>query len=248
MNKIITSLMVLSLSFLSAEEVYATFNVEAQKSANLAFSASGIVKEVNVELGSEVKKGQTLVRLENADIRSMVEIAKANLKTAQVTANYAQKEYKRQSKVKHLLDASAFDKFAQNKEVSYANVAQLKANLKYQEILLKKTSLYAPFDGVIYEKLVEVGDVVSGQMIRTILKIQSSNDVKLILSFDEKYWNKVKKGATFKYKLTGSPTEYEGQISKVYPIVESQTHKLKAEVKAKGIKVGLFGTGMIITE
>lgn len=240
--------MVLSLSFLSAEEVYATFNVEAAKSADLAFSSSGIVNSVKVDIGSVVKKGQTLVSLENSDTRSMLNIAKANLKTAQVRANYAQKEYKRQSQVKHLLDASAFDKFAQNRDVNYATVSQLKTNLKYQEILLKKTSLYAPFNGVIYEKLVEVGDVVSGQMIRTILKIQSTNEVKLIVSFDEKYWDNVKKGATFKYQLTGSDKSYEGKISKVYPTIDSKTHKLTAEVNAKNIKVGLFGTGTIVTE
>ncbi|CAA6815112.1 MAG: Efflux transporter periplasmic adaptor subunit [uncultured Sulfurovum sp.] len=242
------SFMILSLSFLSAEEVYATFTVEAERSANLAFSASGIVNDVKVELGSVVKKGQKLVSLENSDVRSMVAIAKANLRTAQVSANYAQKEYKRQSQVKHLLDASAFDKFAQNRDVNNATVSQLKANLKYQEVLLKKTSLYAPFDGIIYEKLVEVGDVVSGQMISTILKIQSAHDVKLIVSFDEKYWDKVKKGATFKYTLTGSDKSYEGKISKIYPTIENKTHKLRAEVKAKDIKVGLFGTGTIVTE
>ncbi|CAA6802402.1 MAG: Membrane fusion protein of RND family multidrug efflux pump [uncultured Sulfurovum sp.] len=240
--------MVLSLSLLNAQEVYATFHVEAQKSADLALSSSGIVNSVKVDIGSVVKKGQTLVSLENSDTRSMLAIAKANLKTAQVSANYAQKEYNRQSKVKHLLDDSAFDKFAQNREVNYATVSQLKANLKYQEILLKKTSLYAPFDGIIYEKLVEVGDVVSGQMIRTILKIQSTHDVKLIVAFDEKYWDKVKKGDTFKYKLTGSDKNYEGKISKVYPNIDNKTHKLKAEVNAKNIKVGLFGTGTIVTE
>ncbi len=238
--------MVLGLSFLSAEEVYATFIVEAEKSANLAFTASGIVNRVNVEMGTTVKKGQKLVTLENSDIKSVLNIAKANLKTAEVSANYAQKEYKRQSKVKHLLDASSFDKFAQSRDVSRATVSQLKSNVKYQEILLKKTALYAPFNGVIYEKLVEVGDVVSGQMIRTILKIQSLHDVKLIIAFDEKYWNSVKVGNSFKYKLTGSDKTYEAKISKVYPTVDSKTHKLKAEIKAKDIKVGLFGDGTII--
>lgn len=348
MNRLVVSLMVLGLSFLSAEEVYATFIVEAKKSADLAFSASGIVNKVNVEIGSSVKKGQKLVVLKNSDVRSLLNIAKANLKTAQVSANYAQKEYKRQSQVKslvdastinrfeqnrdvssatisqleaslqtaqiaanyaqeeyarqlqvkHLLDASTFDKFIQNRDitqakvlqlqaniqtaqvtenyaqteydrqsesryfldasdfdrfaqsrdVSRATVSQLKANVQYQEILLGKTALYAPFNGVIYEKLVEVGDVVSGQMIRTILKIQSSHDVKLIVTFDEKYWESVKKGAVFKYKLTGSEKQYEGKISKVYPTIDTKTHKLKAEVNAKDIKVGLFGTGTIITE
>ena len=82
MSRFIASLMVLGLSFLNAGEIYATFTVEADKSANLAFSMSGIVDKVNVDIGSSVKKAQKLVVLENSDVRSMLNIAKANLKTA----------------------------------------------------------------------------------------------------------------------------------------------------------------------
>jgi RND family efflux transporter MFP subunit len=247
MNRLVVSLIVLCLSFLSAEEVYATFTVEAKKSADLAFSASGIVNKVNVDIGSLVKKGQKLVVLENSDVRALLNIAKANLKTAQVSANYTQKEYKRQSQVKHLLDASAFDKFAQSRDVSRATVSQLKANVKYQEILLHKTALYAPFDGVIYEKLVEVGDVVSGQMLRTILKIQSLHERKLVLEFDQKYWGSVKVGDKFSYRVDGSNKVYEGVISKIYPTIDTQKRKVKAEVQARDFLVGLFGSGTIVT-
>jgi len=246
-SRFIIGLMVLGLSFLSAEEVYATFTVEAQKSADLAFYASGVVNKVNVEIGSSVKKGQKLVVLENSDVRAMLNIAKANLKTAQISANYAQQEYKRQSQVKHLLDASAFDRFAQSRDVSSATVAQLKANVKYQEILLHKTALYAPFDGVIYEKLVEVGDVVNGQMIRTILRVQSLHERKLVLEFDQKYWGSVKVGDRFSYKVDGSDETHQGIISKIYPTIDTKKRKVKAEVKAKDFMVGLFGSGTIIT-
>ena len=64
------------------------------------------------------------------------------------------------------MDASKFDTYAFKYENS-------KAQMAYQQALLDKTQLKAPFDGVIYEKSVEVGDVVSGAMIRTVMKIQS---------------------------------------------------------------------------
>ena len=53
-----------------------------------------------------------------------------------------------------------------------------KAQLIYQQALLDKTLLKAPFDGLITQKSVEVGDVVSGAMIRTVLKIQSIHERK----------------------------------------------------------------------
>ena len=347
MSKLLVGLMVFGLSCLGAKEVYATFTVEAGKSANLAFTASGVVNKINIEIGSSVKKGQKLVVLENNERRTLLEIAKKNLNTAEVKASYAQKEYQRQSqvkslveastinqfeqnrdvsnanitqleaslqtaqiaaeyaqdeyerqlKVRHLLDASTFDqftknrdiarakvlqlqaniqtaqvtenyaqteyerqlesrqfldtsafeRFAQNRDVAQASVSQLKANVKHQEILLHKTALYAPFNGVIFEKLVEVGDVVSGQMLRTVLKIQSLHQRKLILEFDQKYWKSVKVGDKFSYKVDGSDKLYKGVISKIYPTIDVDKRKIKAEVKAKDFIVGLFGDGTIIT-
>ena len=217
-----------------AQEIYATFNVEAQKSANLAFSASGIVDKVMVDVGDEVKKQQILVKLQNDDLKALLAVTKTKLK-------YAKRDYRRRLKIKNIIDAAALDKFASISDITTAQ-------LKYQQAQLDKTTLKAPFDGVITQKLVEDGDVVSGAMIRTILQIQSLHERKLVLEYDQKYWDDVKAGDTFRYKLDGSDKVYEGRITKIYPAIDTQRRKIKAEVKAKDLKVGLFGDGTIITD
>lgn len=216
---------------ISADEIYATFTVEAKQSANLAFTNSGIVNSVLVDVSSEVKEGDVLVTLDNDDIKASFEVAKIKLK-------YAKKEYDRQLEVKHLLEASKLD--------NYANIYEsAKANLSLQKATLDKSVLKAPFDGVIYEKLVEVGDAVSGAMLRTILKIQSTHDRKLVVDIDQKYWRDLKIGAKFRYKLDGDDKERIGKISKIYPYANSQNRKIKVEVEAKDFIVGLFGEGYI---
>lgn len=230
-----TRIMILSLillaSGLQAGEVYATFNVQADKSANLAFTTSGIVSHVSVDVSSVVKEDDILAQLQNSDLKAALNIANTSLK-------YEKKEYDRQLKVKHLLDASRLDGYA----FKYENA---KAKMEYQQALFDKTILKAPFDGVIYEKSVEVGDVVSGAMIRTVLKIQSSDKRKLILSFDQKYWKNIKAGQIFKYSVDGDSQMYKGKISKVYPYADSGNRKIKAEVEAKEFTPGLFGEGYI---
>lgn len=84
-------------------------------------------------------------------------------------------------------------------------------------------------------------------MLKTVFKIQSLHDRKLILKFDQKYHNKVKVGQKFIYKVDGDNTTYSGVISKVYPYANFDNRKIKAEVKAKDFIVGLFGTGYIIS-
>jgi len=232
MRKIILGLM-LSILCVNAEEIYATFSVEADKSANLAFSSSGIVDEVVVDVASIVKKGDILAKLQNDDLKAQLNITQTALK-------YAELDYNRQLKVKNIIDKSKFDEYA----FKYENA---KAQLAYQRSLLDKTILKAPFDGVIYDKLIEVGDVVSGQMIKTVFKIQSLNKRKLVLGFDQKYWSKVKVGQTFKYGVDGDTKIYTGKISKVYPFANSGNRKIKAEVEAKDFIVGLFGEGYIVT-
>ncbi|MFA6190811.1 MAG: efflux RND transporter periplasmic adaptor subunit [Sulfurimonas sp.] len=246
MIKIIIGLMSLVL-VLSAEEIYANFHSEAQKSANLAFDASGVVKSVFVDVSSVVKRGDKLVELYSDDLKASLEIAKASVTSAEVTLKYAQKDYDRQVIIKHLIDEALFDKYAMNYESARAALQVAKANLAYRQTLYDKTILYAPFDGVIFEKAVEVGDVVNGMVLRTIFKIQSKSERKLVLEFDQKYWKNVAVGQTFKYTIDGDKQTYEGKITNIYPHANDENRKLLAEVKAKDFIVGLVGNGYINT-
>jgi len=222
------------LSSLSAENIYATFDVEADKSAKVAFDNSGIIDNINVEIGSVVKKGELLASLKNSDIKAMLEVHKTTLK-------FAKKDFDRQVKIKNIIDQAKFDSFASAYESA-------KAQVVYQETLLNKTYLKAPFDGVIISKEVESGDVVTPQTVTTAFKIQSLNKRKLIIQFDQKYHNIVKVGDHYKYKLDGDTKEYSGVISKIYPYADTKTRKISAEVLTKNILVGLFGDGYITSD
>jgi len=236
MRRIILSLMFLAVSLLTgnlqAEEIYATFNVEAKQHADLAFTTSGTVDKVNIEVASTVKKGEILAELNNDDLKAALHVSETALK-------YAKRDYERQTKVKKLVDASRFDSYAFKYESA-------KAQLAYQQALLDKTQLKAPFDGVIYAKSIEVGDVVSGAMIRTVMKIQSQKHRKLVLEIDQKYWRVLKVGQTFNYSIDGDAEKFSAKITKIYPYADSGNRKIKAEVEAEGFTPGLFGDGHII--
>jgi len=233
MKNVILSLFVF-ISTLSAENIYATFDVKADKSAKVAFDNSGIIDNINVEIGSIVKKGELLASLKNSDIKAMLEVHKTTLK-------FAKKDFDRQVKIKNIIDQAKFDSFANLYENAKAQVA-------YQKTLLDKTYLKAPFDGVIISKDVEIGDVVTPQTVTTAFKIQSLNKRKLIIQFDQKHHLKVKVGNVYKYKIDGNTKEYSGVISKIYPYADTKTRKISAEVLTHDILVGLFGDGYIISK
>ena len=219
---------------LFSKEIYATFDVVADKNANLAFIASGIVKKVYVDIGSSVKKGEILAELSNEDI-------KASLQMAQIALKYAKRAYERELKVKHLVDEAKFDSVASR----YENA---KANYMYKKALYEKSFLKAPFDGVIYKKDIEAGDAVNGMMLKNVFAIQSKTKRKLILYFDQKYIDAVQVGDMFVYKIDSSQKELKAPIVKIYPYASYQNRKAKAEVKTENLTPGLFGSGFIHTK
>jgi RND family efflux transporter MFP subunit len=230
MKRIIFSILFL-ISTLSADKIYATFDVVAHKSASLAFSSGGIIDKIYVDVGSVVKKGEPLAKLDNNDIKALLNVHKTTLK-------FAKKDLDRQIKIRNLIDQAKYDSFENKYESA-------KAQVEYQQTLLDKTILKAPFDGVIISKELESGDVVSGQMIKTAFKIQSKAKRKLIIEFDQKYHGKVNVGDKFSYKVDGDEKSYKGTISKIYPYADTKTRKITAEVKVKNLVVGLFGDGYI---
>ncbi|MDQ7043426.1 MAG: efflux RND transporter periplasmic adaptor subunit [Sulfurimonas sp.] len=233
LKRLLLSLLLLSAT-LNAEGIYATFTVEPLKEAKLAFIASGIVARVDVSIGDSVKKNEILASLENEDIKAMLEVSKTALK-------YAKKDYERQLKIKELIDEARFDGVANRYESA-------KNQLAYQQALYNKTFLKAPFDGVIYAKDIERGDAVSGMMLKTVFKIQSKTQRKLLVEFDQKNRADVKIGDTFTYSIDGDAQTYTGTISKIYPRANAKSRKIRAEVLTKNFIPGLFGDGYIQTK
>ena len=232
MKKSLLVLMML-LQGLVAQEVYATFDVVSEKSSELGLSTSGIVGALHVSVGDSAKKGDILLSLNNGQEKKELEIARKN-------ADHSQKTYERYAKIADVIDKEKMENYAYERDISVLNAQN-------KEIIFKKTELRAPYDLVVTKKSTELGDIVLGSQTK-LLSVASANDIKLVLKFDEKYWQKIKVGQTFSYTVDGSDTKFTGKISKVYPTIIASTREMQAEVKADKLMPGLFGNGMISVE
>ncbi len=214
-----------------AQSIYATFNVKPAKEATLAFNATGIVGKFNVDIGSKVQKEEVLAKLKSRDLA-------ANVKLSKITLKYAKRDLNRMLKVKSVIDEAKLDKFR-------FKVESAKAKLEFTKAMLDKTLLKAPFDGVVTNKYLEVGDAVSGMTLRPVLKLESQHKRKLIIEFDQKYIGSVKAGDNFTYNFDGENKSYTAKITKVYPTINTKIRKATAEAIVQDVPVGLFGTGSI---
>ncbi|WP_051505453.1 efflux RND transporter periplasmic adaptor subunit [Sulfurospirillum arcachonense] len=245
-KKLIISSVLLPLSLL-AVDVYATFDVEGLKESKLTLPVTGFVKKLHVKIGDNVNKGQVLLELNNEIEKIDMELSKSDIKLSQISKDQASSIFTRYKKIKDVIDEEQYE----NVEFAYQKAVQtlIKSQNAY---ILKKTRvedriLKAPYNGVVTDLHVELGDGVSGP-VTPLISITSYPEVKLVLSFDEKHWNSVKAGQTFKYRVDGLDKELIGKITKVYPSVDPNSRKLKAEVLTKDILPGLFGDGNIVVE
>ena len=247
MNKILLFLLSAAVALCAQDKIYASFDVTAAKDAQLALKAVGIVKSVNVEIGSAVKRGDVLLELENESEKLAVKLAQNDLESAQTAKAHAKSVLDKFKLVQSVSSKQAFE----NAEFDFKNAA-LAENRAYLALnlaqkRLEDTRLLAPFDGTISGKSIEVGEGVGG-VAQKLMSIFSYPDVKLKLSFDEKFKDRVKIGSEFVYKIDGENEERRGKISLIYPTIDTKNGKIYAEVQARNLMPGLFGEGYIIPD
>lgn len=222
-------------------DVYAIFNIEAIQDSNLMLDSSGIIAELLVDVGSKVKKGDVLLSLANADKRSNIKIQEAQSKAIEQQFLFAKKQYERYKSTRGAVDPNTLDKFYSDFKNLESSLLQSKFNVEYQNELLNKTILKAPFDGIIASRNVDLGDGVSAN--NTTLFRLISQEVKMVLEFDGKYAEIVQIGDEFFFTLEGK--ERSLKIEKIYPVLDEKTRKVKAEGKVEGLIPGTFGDGFI---
>jgi len=247
MNKILLFLLSAAVALCAQDRIYASFDVAPAKDAQLALKAVGIVKTVNVEIGSAVKRGDVLLELENESEKLAVKLAQNDLESAQTAKAHAKSVLDKFKLVQSVSSKQAFE----NAEFDFKNAAlaenraHLALNLAQKR--LEDTRLLAPFDGTISGKSIEVGEGVGG-VAQNLMSIFSYPDVKLKLSFDEKFKDRVKIGSKFVYKLDGQSVERRGKVSLIYPTIDTKNGKIYAEVQARNLTPGLFGEGYIVSD
>ena len=246
MNKILLFLLSAAVALCAQDKIYASFDVAAAKDAQLALKAVGIVKTVNVEIGSAVKRGDVLLELENESEKLAVKLAQNDLESAQTAKAHAKSVLDKFKLVQSVSSKQAFE----NAEFDFKNAAlaenRARLALNLAQKRLEDTRLLAPFDGTISGKSIEVGEGVGG-VAQKLMSVFSYPEVKLKLSFDEKFKDRVKIGSEFIYKLDGQSEERHGKISLIYPTIDTKNGKIYAEVQTQNLMPGLFGEGYIVS-
>lgn len=183
-------------------------SVAANESAQVRAELAGIVREVTLEEGKPVKKGQLLVKIEDAEIAAQAEEAESAYQLALLNL-------KRSESLARTSSVTQADR-----DRSEAEARSARARLALQKSRLEKTEIRAPFDGVVGERTISPGDFVSNQSI--ITSVDDLSRLKIEFEVPERFFRKVRVGTAFKVR-TESGTEVPGEVYFVSSAISRET-------------------------
>jgi membrane fusion protein, multidrug efflux system len=228
-------------------DVYATFETQAYREAQLGMNASGIVKTLNAREGDRVKKGSLLVSLESSEEEISLKMAKADLESFEKECTFLSDQYTRYEKSAQVFDKNTLQKLKSELDAKLSQRERARLGIALQGQKLSKMSLYAPFTGSIAQKNIEIGDYVTTMGGAPLFKLISDQS-RLLIRYDSKFAQNVKRGDKFCLSIDGKSTGKCAVITKIYPTVDSKTRQMTAEADAMGLRPGTFGDGTIMAK
>lgn len=252
--------------------VEAQGEVRPRREIVVAPQISGRIAYVSPDFidGGFIKQGQLLVRVEAADYELAVVRARSGVAAAEqaLAREIAEAELARQD-IEDLgvTDASPLARREPQLAQARAALDSAKAQLKDAELALERTAVYAPFSGRVYERNVDIGQVVAtGQSLGRIF----ANDVvEVSMPLDDEEMGRLGlplafassadhpgPKVTFSAVVGGVQRHWTGEVVRTAAAVNSQTRQINviAELKdpyGKGaddgapMAPGLFVTAVI---
>ncbi len=195
---------------------------------------SGTIQHLYADFNDRVKQGQVIARIDPAIFVAKRAEAQANLENARAARDKAwigvldtKREYDRQADLykkklvaESVLDASryAYQSAQAEHQVKVASVAQSEAALEREQVNLDYTTIYAPIDGVVISRDVDVGQTVAASLQAPTL-FTIANDLarmQVEADVDEAFIGKVQQGQPVSFTVFAYPRrEFKGSVAQV---------------------------------
>jgi RND family efflux transporter MFP subunit len=238
----------------AATSVTAIGYVVARIRAAVSAKIPGRIATLTVDGGSQVKRGQVIATLENADYAAAVAEAKANLSTAkaqlieaEAARGQAERDAERVTQI-HGNDPalvseqdaetarSKADQAAASAGAAKARVEAANAALGVAEATLENTYIRAPFTGTVLRKEAEIGEVVApsvgGGLTRgAVVTMADLASLEVEVDVNEAYIGRVTSKQQARITLDAYPdTSFRGEVRQVVPTADRQRATVQVKV------------------
>ncbi|MEI7209401.1 efflux RND transporter periplasmic adaptor subunit [Pectobacterium carotovorum] len=208
-----------------------TGEVKAKVQTEISFRVAGKVTERRVNVGTRVKTGDILARLDDKEQRSDLDNAKATLKSALASLLQKTRTYNRYKTLlpSRVVAKAEYDQALEDMNSAKNIVAAAKANLAIAQENLSYTELKADADGVITTRSFEVGQVVSAA--QPVLTLAHGQERDAVFNVFEAYFLKGEPLKTVTVHPVGNAEEkITGKIREISPVIDPATGTIRVKV------------------
>jgi membrane fusion protein (multidrug efflux system) len=212
-------------------QLYAVGTLKAINGVDVSSEVSGMVVGIHFKSGDEVKKGQSLVQLDDAFDRSKLRNDMASLQLAQA-------QFKRQSQ---LIKTGATAQ--QELDEARAKLESMAADVSGDQVMIAKKNIHAPFSGKVGIRLINFGEYISAG--KPLVSLQSLDPLFIDFNLPEQDLNKTYVGQPVEIQISAYPKQkFQAKLVAISAKVDTDTRnfQVRAEVpnKDKMLYPGVF--------
>jgi RND family efflux transporter MFP subunit len=208
----------------------------------------GRVVSISVDRGDWVRAGQVLVSIDRSVQREQAQSSAAQIEVARADASLAQANLDRALQLvdRGFISRADVDRLTATRDAAAARVRVAEA--QYRELLARNARLnvVAPFAGLVLDRTVEIGQVVSSGT--ELLTLARGGEMEFLAQVGESDLAAIRQGTVAQVTPVGTDRTFEGQVWLKDPIINEQTRQGTARIAlayAPEIRPGGFGSARL---
>ncbi|WP_333600415.1 efflux RND transporter periplasmic adaptor subunit [Flavobacterium sp.] len=188
-------------------------SIEANEQIEIHSEVSGIVESISFSEGSQVSKGQVLLKVNDIELRA--QLAQAKTKESLASEN--------ERRARLLLQKEAISQ--EEYDIASADYRTAKSQTQLIQAQIGKTSIRAPFSGKVGLRNISPGTYVTPTTL--IANLVNTNPLKITFSIPEKYASEIVKGSQITFTVPNMTEKFSAKIYALEPGIELATRTLK---------------------
>ncbi|WP_297809332.1 efflux RND transporter periplasmic adaptor subunit [uncultured Methylophaga sp.] len=224
-----------------AETLTLSGSLTAEKEAMLSPRVDGLVQQVLVDAGSEVEKGDLLVKLDPAIASQQYAQTQAATAEAEAARNEAQRlvDEAQRLRGKNYISASELANRESNLALAEASLVAARATQRTALEQLRRHELPAPFSGVISAKMTEAGEWINRGT--AVLQLVATDKVRLDVKVPQERFSSIKKDSPVQVIPDVYPDRrLPGQINAIVPVSDPQARAFLVRVVVDASEIDLL--------
>jgi len=220
-------------------------SVASRTESLVASEVEGLVVELAAREGTSLRKGQTIARLRSDQLELRLAAAEADLREAEARLTLAENNLTRSRELfeSEVLSKGQLDDSQSEFNAWQGRAERLKAEIASIRLDLERSTIRAPFSGVVVAERCAVGEWIGrGDPVAELIAL---NDLEIQVEVPERYFGTIELGSETTVQLESLPTyQSTGEVTAVVPQANPQARTFPVKVRINN-KDGKVGAGML---